>query len=83
MLGDEVCKSFVRELYVRWQPHEGNPGHHLLEGAEKLTELVRAREDDLVLFAQKGMKLEEKKVKMAKFMCSSQLHLVVMCVRVW
>lgn len=62
MLGDKVCQTFVRELYVRWQPVEGNTG--LLARAEKLTELVRAREDDLILFAQKGAKCKEKRVRL-------------------
>lgn len=66
MLGNKVSKTFLRELYVRWQPHKESPGQRLLAGPERLTELVRTKKDDLVLFAQKGVKSDEKKVNMSK-----------------
>ena len=71
MLGDKDSKAFLRELYVRWQPRPRQDGsrQRLLAGSEQLTELVRAKQDDLVLFAQKGVKSEEKKVSMSKFTC--------------
>lgn len=70
MLGDKDSKTFLRELYVRWQPRPREDGSRrgLLAGSEQLTELVRAKQDDLVLFAQKGVKSEEKKASMSKFM---------------
>ena len=69
MVGDKVSKTFLRELYVRWQPREDSRGQRLLAGSAQLTELVRTKEDDLVLFAQKGVKYEEKKVNTSKLMC--------------
>lgn len=64
LLGKEACKKFLSELLVRWKP-AGIPGDELI------TALVRPKQDELVLFAEKKQKPKGKEKKvLPSFSCS-------------
>ena len=58
LLGTEnkVSRDFQTAFFGRWHPPERHPAQPSKEEEELLTELVRSKEDELVLFANKKKK---------------------------
>ena len=62
LLGDETSELFLKELIPRWKPsHAPPPGD-----GDLMTPLVRLKQDELVLFAEKKQKSKGKDKKVLK-----------------
>ena len=68
LLGDDSSRMFLKELIPRWKPSRA-----LAAGDDDLmTPLVRPKQDDLVLFAEKKHKSKGKDKKVLTLMISSR-----------
>lgn len=65
----KASRDFQMEFFKRWHPPERAASLPSREEAELLTELVRPKEDEMVLFADKRKKKKDLVSDFAMYMC--------------